>query len=391
MNTMTLLHQSGDTILMKPKAVIQILMNYKFQIEKTLYALENFICEKYYLFDPHVGDTACQIRAFKLLSIIKSNKKNIRNDINLIKHQSDKIIHLCDFYHSANKIEKTTVYNLFHTNDLDVEISEESVFLSMSCHLSELKIELENKKFIIDHHKLSLTMCVTRKAAKKLVHHYQKKISEFSIDYILEIIECCQKYKQIKPIIQRSILHDADGRKTLPCYMTMKILLHTTMKFNKFILVNMQIRNNINSKKIIFIYNAIEGDCQLLCKKKHKDIMNIPLIIIDAVAEDLNKNFNSKDVYLQRFNELDLQKLILAYMAAHPQYPSMQRFNFNKQDAQELSHIINEMNEMWIFAIKNGCCEINKGLFFIEHIYCDTPINKMSIEYNEVNRNVAVA
>jgi hypothetical protein len=104
-------------------------------------------------------------------------------------------------------------------------------------------------------------------------------------------------------------------------------------------------------------------------------------IIIKGMVEYTDDDsLESSQSYENRIIETGLINIILANMAAHPQYSGNKLHSLQNNPFENIAQFKNlsqEIKQMKSFSKIHGCCETNKSLFFIKHIFCGYPADQL--------------
>lgn len=347
-----------------------------------------YLDQQYSRFDPHVGETSCQIRAHEnLLLAVNKQKKALlfRRLIQLLRIQG------C-IHEALKNLEKIIVHNNQQTIEEQIrsagclyEITKTEFFLVISFFLTEFKKYEANGEPFIHYDAISSKFKISRKLAKKLVRHFQISLAEYSC---MDVFDWAEKlsFAENRIAILRSLKrYDDDNRPVLPCYFFTKIILLHLKKQRLPILFVIKSTNECLHKDLVLFFTG-----QLLVRisfnrnyTMHKENLHIPCLV---VAGETNRSFyGSGSAYLEEVNRLGIEKVFMANMAAHPQYSgkllsSYQANPFFLMDRCNQAAVLmrTELETMRNFAYEHGCCKEKKELLFVKHIYSDTIFNTVS-------------
>jgi len=211
---------------LKPSNVLHQL---KFFILKTIEAIQSFyIYKNFFEFDPHVGDTACQIRACQMLFILSSvkheDKLNAFKKIYGIKLILKKIEEDMVFFKNKEK-QKTdkkerrtiTLKEFIKNNAYEFYLTETELFLTESKILTLYKCN-NNENPTINFDALCNDLAVSKNSVRKLIHHYQLHISELSCNFVLDTLEKLPGFQIKHDFLDNLLQYDDDKRSVLPCF-----------------------------------------------------------------------------------------------------------------------------------------------------------------------------
>ncbi len=355
-------------------------------------ALKNFDQKNFYLFDPHVGDTACQIRALKILFVVNKLKSmEIHEEIKILKECQLKVESILkDFYHlkeskniniCKNLASTETISQFLREKNLLINISRETHFLIISYFLTYYKEDRFDTSNTIQFNKISSELNVTRKYSKKLIHAYQVRLSNESISFIIDLLKKTPTYQAWNPVICSLQHKDDDGRSVIPCFLTIKVLLESIIKEKICVLVITEVEDTQKNPVDIFSMVFLPENGKFVFQETANFDFFMPCIVVQGLLQE-NEHRKSKTQYIQAFLKLGLENIILANMASHPQLSGkrLEGESFNPYKKLLTKHekltVLRELEEELLYmkelSYSHGCCEKNKTLFMIKHIFCDT-------------------
>lgn len=373
-----------------PQQAYSLVRNHKMQIQLVrlvhdlvgllIEALELFYLKNQYdLFDPHVGETACQIRACYFLDLASLG------DLKTINHRIEALnkikLNLLSVHQWVVNQQIEIANNQLSIQDFFIKISchfsltQHEIFLVKSYFLTVFKYQISSTETYIDYADIASTLLVSRKFSKKLVHYYQVSIARYSCQYIMDI--CSES--EAKDVISSCYQCDDDGRSVLPCYLFSKILFDHLLKSQALILIQIK-RTGLNSDGIILNYDIevkklslLESNNQIFQLSKNR--------LCFYIKAETRYDFFEKPLqrYITQLNQLGFREIFLSYMAAHPQYSgsrlshlSVNPFVVQSESGQPVFEVLaKELNHYQIKAKQIGVCAENDALLFIKHICCD--------------------
>lgn len=400
-----------QTLLKNREMKYNTLKLMSFFVNQVIKIIKLFLFEKkLYEFDPHVGDTLCQIRAYAVLLIsLRWKKNNIQITSELAKYNAIYIMSnksLTDF--EKMREENSSCYNksldkqeefkkFIENSGLMFQMSSDVFFLTQCYILTKFsKVNGAGVSTGIDYERLCFEANMSKSFAKKLMHYFQKNIAEYSCKFIIELLRDLKGFKSLKLILPHMQLIDADKRSVLPCYEVTKILLAHILKYDVAILIvvnschtaqGMYFRLLFPPNKEISDFELRQDLCTLYAKR--------PCVVIRGVTSKSEQEIRSS--FLSDFIRLGLTKILLANMAKHPQYSShifehisenpyipLSGNNFvsspyfsdnqsliKNNYSKAITNLENEFLQMKKIAEAEGCCKENPNLFLVKHIFCD--------------------
>ena len=224
----SLLYQISTSIV-KDNQMKESLVNLvKFIASNYVEAMRCFyVLKEYQHFDPHVGDTACQVRALQVSMLAqKPNYGFDRNEVERNKAILEQAINVL-----AQGSVKTVKNNFITIEDfliqfnLSLEISKENMLLVVSYILTKYKKENGFGDHYIDVNKIKQDANISVKSCKKLIRHYQLTMARQSC---IDIINYAQKFgfsSEYTRHLEQLIKNDDDGRNVMPCFLQMEVII----------------------------------------------------------------------------------------------------------------------------------------------------------------------
>lgn len=358
-----------------------------FVLHELIESIEDFYFKNdWSAFDPHVGENLCQIRACQLLDIyfhIKDDPEVKAKMLAEIKSYKEKCDSVEEFLKKENYISKSsdieTVQNFLDKLKLNFTISYTVYFLCLSHFLTKFRTFNELENTIIDYPKLLSNLKVSKNIGRRMIHEYQKQLSDYSYDYVEKSAllkgENFNLLKALKKI-------DDDGRSTLPCYIVMNVLLDNLKSRKNNILFVVRHEKNIKKRftTLLYIYNEI-AKCYIFCAKPTEKFLKEPCFIIHGIQDGFTVN---TDNYILKFNDVAIETIIMGNMATHPQYSgkklaALKCNPFNPIIISSKNHDLLDasvkMEEQFLLmksiGTEIGCDAKNPSLLHIRHIFCN--------------------
>lgn len=424
--SLCLLHQTPTSLLTTTETKLKVLVNLSFLIKETIVALKKFQEKNFEKFDPHVGETSCQIRAYMLFllqlrlnnkSYVNTLKKEIKKLEVLHKIAMQQAIDFQVVLDQKNNRNNTHLFNhqelqtFLRDRDLVFTISDEAIFLMQSYFLTKFKGKMIYGDSYIDHKKICQEMQIARKLSKKIVHYYQSQVAKSSTQFIFNLLHDLSTCYDLSFILRKLNYRDDDARSVLPCYPVIKIILQHMLK-NQCPMLIIAKRQFQETKHdyicLLFEPQQASNNYQLTLAIKEKItiqhyLLNKACVVVEGLTIYKTRSIiESKNQFIKRFLAVGLINAILANMANHPQFsghklktassnpykdllpteqnnPSLKyettsnyiAYNSINNEAYALFRAEEELLNMKSYGEKIGCCEINPSLFFIRHISCN--------------------
>jgi hypothetical protein len=316
-------------------------------------------------FDPLVGENACQIRAVKLALAISHCSFDVERLLNAISN-------------AKNRIEKLLQTDLSHPNfqelitqeGLEIPLLPEEHFLIISYILTKTKVDrTEDLKPLVmnektDYKKIKDFGSVGSLFAKLLVNSLRKKLASNSVKFTQSLSE-----ENLDQWIQSH-----NNLNCLPCFLTTKTVIDHAVKNNiPILLIADQKAKDHDYKTIdqIKLYFKPSDQRYKIVSKEELDLEKPALILHGSTCREKAKLPNRGE-WISELSNFCPRDLLLAYAAAHRQYPD-ESFDilFIREEIEEFEYYRSKAEE-W------GCSLNNPSLFFLAHAYCDKLKNLIS-------------
>lgn len=370
--------------------VITTLERLLFSIQEGLNCL---MASKFNKFDALIGENSCQIRAY-LFQYLWQNNQELRDSAYLANI----------FLSIENALVSTqeTIISL-KTNKQDLSnnkfTSPQGMLLSDFLASNNVLLNLDKKLFIfficyflakytlvnnqgihfgINYLKMCTELNFSKTLARRIVHLYQTEISKISYQFIKflanEISFVKSYYAQA---IDSLTFIDDDGRTTLPCFLSMRIILEHLYLSNGKIKIKIYKQNTDHSNKSILYEQSFSATLnhqmqKIIEQKKY------PSVTFRGVCDENSFKESQFEEYPYNY----LEQCILASTANHPQYPGKKLFYLRDEPfkyiaksikdtklKQSLAAIQNEFSFAKQWAQEVGCSLVFPKMFFITHIY----------------------
>ncbi len=299
MNYFDLTGYKSTCLLTSLKACLRHLNLLEFILKNILASLKAFYknCE-FHLFDPHVGDTMCQIRAMLLLHINKETKINedyVKAIVKLlIKVEKIKSQLECLQNHKTNRFEIIILEKFFLDNELYFYLPDEVQVLFLSYVLTLYKNFHYHFDSRIDIERLMGDLNIGKSSVVRLYENFQILISDMSVRF-LKI-----KLPKYSEVINYFCKKDLVGRCVLPCFLIADLLIEILKQSQYNILL---IVRSKNSKQCV----ALKFQCE----------KNRPALIFHCHSE---LSLLERKEFSKNLNYNVLMKIFLQISAYHQQY-----------------------------------------------------------------------
>lgn len=378
-----LLPQNASAMVRDTKMRLEIISLYHGMISFLIESLYNFYIDKqYHFFDPHVGETACQIRAGLYLFMInkKINTQVILDRIFFLKELIKQIIAAANNV-VMHKNNSESIEDIITNNNLDFKISHDEIFLCTSYILTIFK-DMINRDIYVSSDRLSAKLKISKKLSKKIIYKFQKIISFTSCLFINFI---CQKnkhniYNQIN--LTKMIKIDDNSRFVYPCFLYSRYIFEYIAYLNISILVKY---NKIDGE--IIFYKTINSKGSFINKLDEHINYNKECLVVHCCRKS---TYLSSIDLLNNLDSFGIHNILLMNMAAHPQFSGERLSVFANQlfpENHKLTLLEKEINNDFLNFRDNakiyGFCKENPELLLVEHIFFDKIENQIASSYNE--------
>lgn len=394
---LSLFPQSPETLLTKRKMKLMMLKQLQFFLGEMLEAIDCFyIQEKLECFDPHVGDTLCQIRAYQLLLMILDYRKHKASQKIFVDREKEKICRLLVqttkiIYEYQAKISENCwrfTVNLDEFQILKKFLSENNILFFISQDLfcifqcwmlTKYSIrDSENMPVGLNSMELSKTLGIGR-ASQRILHCFQCNLSKISCDFVKKIIsEVSSNHQDISGILHLLQMKDDCGRLVLPVYeVTKAILMHAlSKKISIIFVIDHCSRKRQNTIHFLFSLNFFGTDFQLIRNASSADLKTPGLVVKGRTSGGS----------IQKLLDLGPLKTLLANMAAHPAYSATEFSSLLENPYQLLGghcpkakKLYLEWTKMRKIAAAYGCTQKDQRLFLNTYVFCDKMENQLKI------------
>ena len=354
-------------------------------IEMLFEAISAFEEMKFEKFDAQVGETLCQIRAYKInrlsenpgfarrLEILKINLSKTKETLALTLLKYDELLKLNKKERPSDAAKPFEIEELFLKYDLYLPLSQSEVFIYSAYFLNKHNVVNESLVPVaINYQLVKKTFQISSSYSKKIIHFHQKLLSKLSCEFIFKLLV-------------------DEGRMALPCFPVTEIILLHMIKTRA--LLTIYVKENEVLTALGFIGNPETNDFELLGTIPY----NRATLIMYGTRE--NKIKNSISELIQGFS---LKSIILYNNAAHPQYTGKTLLDYqqnpyrtylNSQPYSDKNNLIqklsHELESKISMATVLGCTHKNRSLFFLEHIFCSN-INNFHHIFNKSIQNTSM-
>lgn len=380
------LPQSYDVLVKDCKMKVSVLKLLDFVVRELILAIENFyIYKNYTCFDPHVGETSCQVRALQMLVVARNAEYSFSTSQQRIASLkatrqviAGKIGDISASRHGANNSQ--TLLEFLKEQECLFVINREERFLMPAFYLTQFKYAVNENETYICIDSICAESGLARKQVKKLTHFYQGCMARYSC---LDILNWTQKLYDL-PMAEMHLAQmmkkDDDGRSVLPQYYAAEVLLSYIELERLPIFIVAKRTDGTRSELTSMLFVKDKHSRQFRLENSNlSEYLYHPCFVVHGGAQYHPGEFENQEQYSKRFMDIGIKKILLLNMASHPQYSgkhlSQYRadpFQVNFTGDEALDVVRQRFNNMRDVAQMMGCSVDNQQLFFINHTFCDT-------------------
>lgn len=393
-----LLPYSPSTVLNSLSERIRLLKILIFIHHSAIETTKSFINKDYAAFDAQVSENLCQIRAYYLLLLTETHNDDHKNDLLLLFQKIKSTLQQCksllDKYLELQQIrpshytksihQSITIQELFDEFNIRIELNESQFFLIQTHILSRFKLISDyNVSLGINYDVFCVELGISSKTmARKLIHRFQRNISKLSCQFMFKLLFDLGLDSYHNFLLNSLYCQDEVERHVIACYEVTSLLLkHAYLKNKNIKLVIHSLVDNSESPMVFVFKPSIEDKRYKLVFSKDASEMNQYSMIITGIVRNQQLIAETKEEYIARLLEVELEDIILCNMAQHPQYAGLlldsKKYNpYEQIDASSLpdsySDYIAKAERQFLkhkfLAPQIGCSADNPSLFLITHI-----------------------
>lgn len=369
-------------------------------LEHFLLAINDYLNQKLSQFDAQVGDTLCQIRAYKIHYLATLDAEGTCHELiqlktvmqkalsNSLKYQQE-----CEQYLTTPKNQRPdwvrssiTLKDLFAEIDALIPLSDNALFLVLShllCHFHQ--VDEEQIPMSIDVRRIASQWSLSQGYAKKLAHYFQKMLADASCTFIFELLSELPKLKQLHTLLPLLHRKGDEGRMVLPCYAVTEIIVHHMIQSEARAVMIMKTHTQDAHRTMRFHFqgNPNLNEFIMLTSEERQD--DTPCMVFYGTAA--HHQLPNEQLICAKIQTIGLSHIILTNNAAHPQFSGsallafrinpytalLQEPNQYSDEEHILAHQLSDkLNNLQDKAHSMGFTQDNSSLFFLKHIYCST-------------------
>lgn len=379
-----LLPQSWSTVLRDSKMIISILRLLNFILEELIQSQIAFYQNKHYhLFDPHVGENCCQIRAAQLLVYATQPLKSYVAKQYQIEYLHKRKMQLNNAIQHFSEHRETnhslTLIEFLKKHELIFLVSIPDKYIFICYFLTKFKQSKFSNHDTIHYDRIANEAGLSIKLAKKMTRYYQISLAENSCDQIIDWADELGFTFQYIDMLKKMVRRDDDERNVLPCYFLTDVIIAKLKMERMPILIALEDTHHTRTPKLLYFYFNEAANAFRFTDEIAESVMKNPCFVIRAETEQPLTDHLAIHKIAKRIEENSLSKIILNYMAAHPQYSGKNLAAWKENPFQFLS-ISPAYHQLFLkriitakqAGIKTGCYIGNRSFFFIRHIFIDS-------------------
>ncbi|WP_131764432.1 hypothetical protein [Legionella drozanskii] len=367
-------------------------------VEHFITAINCFESNMLSSFDAQVGETLCQVRAYKIYALKAYTSAQFSLSLKQLKKQ-------CTMTNEILKgEEKNYQYYIAHNKNLRPEsvraqvtldrffkemgcfftISEDALFLFLSYFLCVYHIvDREEIPMAINYPVIAETIKLSRSYSKKVGHYYQKLLSELSCQFIFNLLDELPQKQELRKILRCLHRQSDEGRMVLPCYSVTEIIVLHMIRNNANLAFVVDIQSENDKERFVFPFQGSvdSGDFEPMLQLKPYE----PCVVMKGSCRSNNLTQSSLFIKLR---SVGIKNILLINNAAHPQYSGETLKEYRDNPFQTLIQLFSnelspfeqfitqklssELIEKKQLAYKLGCTIENQRLFLLKHIFCNS-------------------
>lgn len=339
-------------------------------VEQTAEAL---LDKKLQFFDPLVGENACQIRALKLAVVLREKEFDppfLLSQIQAIKQKLNQLTYTAQ--------SELSLKDVIEQHALEVHLNDSELYLLRAYLLSRVKVIRSSlsahpllKNEYTDTKKIKEIGPVGSQFADNLVEKLRKDLSQSCVRFVQKAGEKLLIPDMSLDMISDDFLVIHRGLHCIPCYWMTKILMYLAQAQEMpIVFLAEQVAKDQGHAVIDRIALFFEKTKEGYKVTTHEGLnTDLPVLVFHGKTCRNAEELPSREQWREELLACNPIDLLLAYAAAHRQYPDESRdvLISPHSDDEYLYH--KETSNKW------GCSLDNASLFFLSHAYCDTISN----------------
>lgn len=365
-----LLPASPNAMLKTPEEKVKFLKMYAYFVKLAIESFETFLKGDLQKFDAHVGDTACQIRAYRVLKLYHFSTTRARLPSVIVTFQ--KMLDVLDTLIVEFFATKQKAYisrkDFLDVLKIEMSLDEDLVFLIAAFFLKKYSVIDDEIRIMgrIEHEKMQQELSfATKTALCRFVAILQRFLVQDSYDFLESLTIINEKLHRVSALLANTLLYDDVGRALVPIFVSNYIIFTDILSSR----INVKLICKTQSGKYAsLIFRADPSGTAFNVSDKAQE--DGPCLVIKGEASRLNK----KEEVLYYINQAGgLFELLLATVAVHPQF-SGQRFT--AYNADFFNFLFNQSSDflfkdsiVWFADLYTKMLSLGKQFFETEQGY----------------------
>ena len=350
-------------------------------------AIEALCNDEIHRFDPLVGENFCQMRAVKIALILRNPSHTRDAQLILIQKSKNKTLSLLKKGASLFNTE-LSLKDVLEKEDISIQMSDDESFLISSFILTQTKVVKpfykKERPLVENAHtnykKMKEITSVGSSFSCEFIKKLHRQLAAQSVDYIQEIAKLAQVRGESIPLLSDRHVFIHQGLKCLPYYQsTRAVVYHALHQHIPLAMLAQQLAKDqdyqVIQKMQIFFIATPQGYKEV--PRSQLDPETLIIVLIGSTCNNLS-DLPTFDKWKQKLIEQSPIDLVLAYAAAHRQYPGATHLAL---DSDLLDHHYEYHKAK---AIEWGCSITNPSRFFLTHAFCDKIKNIDGLDFSEV-------
>ncbi|WP_131777788.1 hypothetical protein [Legionella fairfieldensis] len=391
---LTLLPHDESIVIKDITQKIHYLQLMKHLLDHVFEALCCFETNQLNQFDAQVGETLCQIRAYKMYMLASSpcfirENAQLKKDVTSVLHTIDYQLTQYQHYLKLNKNqrpetirEQTTLIDFFSNLGCVISLSDNALYSFLSYFLCRYhQVDEDNIPVAINFSDMSQSLKLSRSYTKKLGHFYQKKLSELSCHFMFTLLEELDEVDDLKQVLPWLHLQSDEGRMALPCYAVTDIIIRHMIQSNANLLLLIDFLTEDTKVRKALYFKGDRELGQFQCMQLTEQTINTPCLVMYGTSS------LCLDRLLTTLSTSGVEAIILSNNASHPQYSgsTLAAYRYdpytmllqNEPNALSLVEVnlLNQLSRALLTRKQQaddlGCSLNNQELFLLKHIFCD--------------------
>ncbi len=326
-----LLPKGGNSVVDTLDNELKFFRRFLFLIQEAEEGIQHFLQGNLSHFDPHVGDTACQIRACYFSCLWIDRQKiflYLKRDMFSLRTYAEKCALLLDqgVRNSHRSLRPCFLSEFLDQVNLNLDLENVSLNIVIS-HLLSKYAWIDEKKMpqFVDQKLLQTEMNESVAFCKSFFRHLQKQLSRVSVEFIIFLSKSLEssgvKLNSSGVLLPALLKQDSYERDQLPCIAVFDVIsnfLARTQKIDCVLIVDFVKRHVRES----FVFKLDQSGKWAVLSVENLVGEN-PIFLIRACS-----GLSSKEKLLSCCSEFGIDNILRWFGAAHPQYSGIFEYFF---------------------------------------------------------------